>query len=100
MPKRKGLTDKQIAALPRQTKRTTIADPEQRGLYLRIPPEGTNAPITFTAVARDPSGRQIWTAIGTTADLKVDQARSEARETATPYQGRAATHRTAKAGAG
>ena len=81
MPKRKGLTDKQIAALPRQTKRTTIADPEQRGLYLRIPPEGTNAPITFTAVARDPSGRQIWTAIGTTADLKVDQARSEARET-------------------
>ena len=81
MPKRKGLTDKQIELLPRKAKRTIIADPELRGMYLRIPPAGTNAPITYTAVARDPHGRQIWTAIGTTADQKVDQARSEAQET-------------------
>ena len=81
MPRRNGLTDKQIETLPRKAKRTIIADPELRGLYLRIPPAGTNAPITYTAVARDPHGRQIWTAIGTTADQTVDQARAKARET-------------------
>jgi integrase len=81
MPRRKGLTDKQIDSLPRQTKRTIIADPELRGLYLRIPPADTNAPITYTVVARDPHGRQIWTAVGTTSDLKIDQARAKARET-------------------
>ena len=81
MPKRKGLTDKQIELLPRKAKRTIIADPELRGMYLRIPPAGTNAPITYTVVARDPRGHQIWTAIGTTSDLKVDQARSVAQET-------------------
>lgn len=59
MPRRRGLTDRQIAVLPRKAKRTIIADPEQRGLYLRIPPAG---PITFTAVARDPYGKQIWAA--------------------------------------
>jgi integrase len=80
MPKRKGLTDRQISTLPRQTKRTIIADPEQRGLYLRIPPAATNAPITFSAIARDPRGKQIWTTIGTTADTNIDQARSKARE--------------------
>jgi hypothetical protein len=72
MPRRKGLTDKQIDSLPRQTKRTIIADPELRGLYLRIPPADTNAPITYTVVARDPHGRQIWTAVGTTSDLTIE----------------------------
>jgi integrase len=79
LPRRRGLTDKQIDTLPRKAKRTIIADPELRGLYLRIPPAGANAPITFTAVARDPYGKQIWTALGTTADLKIDQARDLAR---------------------
>jgi hypothetical protein len=79
MPRRRGLTDKQIESLPRKAKRTIIADPELRGLYLRIPPAGANAPITFTAIARDPYGKQIWTAPGTTADLKIDQARDLAR---------------------
>jgi integrase len=77
MPKRKGLTDKQIAVLPRKPKRYIIADPEQRGLYLRIPPEG---PIAFTVIARGPGGRQIWVTIGTTAETTADQARSKARE--------------------
>lgn len=78
MPKRKGLTDRQIDALPRKVKRYIVSDPEQRGLYLRIPPAG---PIAFTVIRRDPQGRQIWTALGTTVDMNVDQARSEARET-------------------
>jgi hypothetical protein len=76
MPKRKGLTDRQIAAVPRRDKRYIIADPEQRGHYLRVPPVG---PVAFTAVARDPYGKQIWAALGTTADLKIDQARDLAR---------------------
>jgi hypothetical protein len=77
MALRKGLTDKQLAALPRKSKRYILADPDQRGHYVRVPPEG---PITFTAVARDPYGRQIWTALGTTADLKIGQARDMARQ--------------------
>ena len=75
--RRRGLTDKQVAGLPRKPKRYILADPEQRGHYLRIPPEG---PVVFTAVTRDPYGRQIWTALGTTADLKIDEARDRARE--------------------
>ena len=74
--RRKGLTDTGIAALPRQAKRYVIADPELRGLYLRVPPRG---PIAFTAVTRDAYGKQVWATIGTTADLKVDQARDMAR---------------------
>jgi hypothetical protein len=54
--RRQNLTDRQIAVLPRQSKRYIKADPELRGHYLRIPPTG---PITFTAVARDPYGKQI-----------------------------------------
>lgn len=76
--RRKGLTDKQVEAIKRKAKRYIMADPEQRGLYLRIPPEG---PIAFTAVARDPFGKQIWATIGTTADMVLSDARGRARET-------------------
>jgi integrase len=74
--RRRGLTDKQLASLPRKSKRYIVTDPEQRGHYVRVPPQG---PIVFTAVARDPYDRQIWTALGTTADLKIDDARNMAR---------------------
>ena len=77
MARRRGLTEKQLAALPRKPKRYIVSDPEQRGHYVRVPPQG---PIVFTAVARDPYGRQIWAALGTTADLKINQARDMARE--------------------
>jgi integrase len=77
MAKRRGLSDKQIADLPRSDKRRVMPDPEQRGLYLRIPPEG---PITFAAVARAPGGKQIWTTIGTTHEIDVATARAEAGE--------------------
>jgi len=75
--RRIGLTDKQLAAKKRKPKRYIEADPEQRGLYLRIPPEG---PIVFAAVARDPYGKQIWATLGTTADMRIDEARERARE--------------------
>ena len=62
MARRRGLTDKQLAALARKPKRYIVSDPEQRGHYVRVPPHG---PIVFTAVARDPYGRQVWAALGT-----------------------------------
>ena len=75
--RRIGLTDKQLAAKKRRSKRYIQADPEQRGLYVRIPPDG---PIAFAAVARDPYGKQVWATLGTTADMKINEARERARE--------------------
>jgi integrase len=79
MPKRRRLTDEQIARLPRGDKRHTLPDPELIGHYLRIPPRTSRAPIAFTAVARDPNGKQIWMTIGA-APLGIDRARELARE--------------------
>jgi integrase len=75
--RRETLTDKQLASKKRRAERYIEVDPEQRGLYLRVPPEG---PIVFAAVARDPYGKQIWATLDTTADLKVGDARQRARE--------------------
>jgi integrase len=75
--RRIGLTDKQLAAKKRRSKRYIQADPQQRGLYVRIPPDG---PIAFAAVARDPYGKQVWATLGTTADMKINEARERARE--------------------
>ena len=80
MPKRRGLTDKQVAALPRKQKRYTLPDPEQLGHYLRVPTRSSRAAIAFAAVARDPNGKQIWETIGTADALGIDQARELARD--------------------
>jgi integrase len=75
--RRRGLTDKMLASKKRAAKRYIEADPELRGHYIRVPPDG---PILFTAVARNPFGKQIWASLGTTAELKIDDARNLARE--------------------
>jgi integrase len=82
MPKRRGLTDKQVASLPRKEKRYTLPDPEQLGHYLRVPAKSSRAAIAFAAVARSPGpdGKQIWTTVGTVDALGIDQARELARE--------------------
>ena len=80
MPRRRTLTDKQVAALPRKEKRYTLPDPEQLGHYLRVPARTSRAPIAYAAVARDPSGKQIWTTVGTADAMGIDQAREKARE--------------------
>jgi integrase len=80
MGKRHGLTDRQVAALKRKTKRYTLPDPEQIGHYLRIPPKSSKAAIAFAAVARDTNGKQIWTTVGTTDAMGIEQARELARE--------------------
>ena len=79
MPKRSRLTDKQIAALPRKDSRYTLPDPEQIGLYLRVPPRTSRAAIAFAAIARDPAGKQIWETVGTADVVGIDQARELAR---------------------
>jgi integrase len=71
------LTDKMIATLRRKPKRYVISDPEMRGHYLRVPPQG---PVVFAAVARDPYGKQVWATLGTAAELTIDQSRGRARE--------------------
>jgi integrase len=73
MARRKGLSAKQLAALPRRSVRYTIGDPETRGLYLRIPPTG---PINFTVIVKK-DRKQIWESVGT--DLTLEEARDRAR---------------------
>jgi integrase len=75
--RRKILTDKMVAALPRKRKRYTVADPEQRSHYVRVPPQG---PAVYVAVARDPYGKQIWATLGSADVLSIEQAREKARE--------------------
>ena len=53
--RRKTLNDNMVAALPRRAKRYVMADPDQRGLYIRVVPKGPNV---YAAVARDPYGKQ------------------------------------------
>lgn len=76
MARRPKLTDRQIAALPRKPKRYIVTDPEQRSLFLRVPPAG---PITYTAIVKT-HGKQTWKALGTTDELKIDEAREKTRE--------------------
>jgi integrase len=74
--RRKMLSDRQVAALPRKRKRYTVTDPEMRGHYIRVPPSG---PSIFAAVARDPYGKQKWHTVGSSDILKIEQAREQAR---------------------
>jgi hypothetical protein len=71
MPRRTGLSDRQIAALPRKSKRYAKADPEPRGHYLRIPPRG---PIAYVVIVNQ-GGKQSWESIGSSNELTVEQAR-------------------------
>src|SRR6516165_5504867 len=75
-PRRRNLTDRKVAGLPRKRKRYTVTDPEQRGLYLRVPPEG---PITFAVAIRDHYGRKPWIKVGSTNDMDIEIARERAR---------------------
>ena len=50
--RRRGLSDRQVAALRKKAKRYTVADPELKGHYVRVMPTGPNI---FVAVARIPT---------------------------------------------
>jgi integrase len=74
--RRRGLNDRQVAALRRRSKRYVVADPELSGMYVRVPPAG---PCIFVAVARDPFHRQTWATIGASDVLKIEEARELSR---------------------
>lgn len=76
--RRKTLTDKMIKAMkPDPDKRLAEPDPDCRGLYVRITQKGAKS---FCAVARNPSGDQVWATIGSTDHISINKAREKARE--------------------
>src|SRR5215475_2373853 len=75
--RRRGMTDRQVAALRKKAKRYIIKDPELRGHYVRVMPEDANV---FVCVARDPDGKQVWGTIGASDVLTIEEAREKARE--------------------
>jgi integrase len=81
--KKKALTDDGVKALPVKRQRYAKQDTDQRGLYIRITPNGVR---TFYAVTTDIAGKVVWTRIGDAAVIKtepkqerIDAARAEAR---------------------
>lgn len=77
MTNRKTLSDKGVATLRARAKRYALPDPELRGHYVRVTPNGQRS---FVAVARSPSGKQVWTTIGDASVFKIEDARGQARE--------------------
>src|SRR5262249_18256564 len=76
MPRRKTLTDSMVAAFKRDHKPNPVPDPQLSGHYVRIVRRGK----TFAAVARAPSGRQIWHTIGSSSLYSIGEAGEKGRE--------------------
>jgi integrase len=74
---RRTLTDKGVIALKPRAERYALPDPQMVGHYVRVQPTGSK---TFVAVARNPGGRQVWTAIGAADVMSITEAREAARE--------------------
>jgi integrase len=74
---RKTLTDKGVAALKPRPQRYAFPDPQLVGHYVRVQPSGAK---TFVTVARSPSGKQVWSAIGAADVMSITDARDKARE--------------------
>ena len=74
---RKTLTDKGVAALKPRDRLYTHPDPQMPGHYVRVSPSGSKS---FVVVARDPRRKQIWTTIGNSAHMSIEDARAKARE--------------------
>ena len=75
--RRETLSDLQVAKLPRKRKRYVVSDPEQRGMYLRVPVSG---PVVYAVVAYDPHGKQTWATLGGADVLSISAARDKARD--------------------
>jgi integrase len=74
--RRRVLTDKMVAELPRRSAPYFHPDPElpKHGIRVR-----TSGPGAYTVICRDPYGKQKWTKIGSTAEMKISEAREIAR---------------------
>jgi integrase len=74
--RRKTLTDKMVAALPRKRKRYFFPDCEMPGHGVRVLPDG---PPSFYVIARDAFHKQRWVRLGSTAELTIEDSREQAR---------------------
>jgi integrase len=74
---RKTLSDTGVAALKPRAQRYAYPDPELRGHYVRVTPNGAKS---FVAVTLDPHGKQVWATIGPTDRYAIEAARELARE--------------------
>jgi integrase len=74
---RKTLSDKGVAALKPRGARYAFPDPELRGHYVRVQPSGVKS---FVCISRDPNGKQLWTTLGATDVMSIEQAREQARD--------------------
>jgi integrase len=75
-PRRRVLTDKMVAELPRKPRPYFHPDPELPKFGIRVRPTGPGA---YTTITRDPYGKQRWVKVGSTAELTIEQARDIAR---------------------
>ena len=78
MIRSKRLDDAGVENLKPGSKRVTLADPELRGHYIRVTPNGAKS---FWVVARHPNGKQVWRRLGDAGVLKIDDARKKAMAT-------------------
>ena len=74
---RKRFTDGGVEKLKPRAKRWAFPDPELTGHYVRVQPSGSKS---FVAVARSPSGKQVWTSIELCKRMDIEEAREKARE--------------------
>ena len=74
--RRRVLTDKMVAELPRLLRRYFHPDPELPKHGVRVYPTG---PSRYYAITRDPFGKQRWIKIGSTAETPIAEARERAR---------------------
>jgi integrase len=75
--RRKRLTDTMVKELRRKPRAYVVGDPELPAHNIRVLPNGP--PHTFTVITRDPWGKQRWVAIGSSAEMTIEQARESAR---------------------
>jgi hypothetical protein len=75
-PRRRTLTDRMVAALPRRPQTYFHPDVELPKHGIRIRPDGPGA---YTVIVRDPQGKQKWTKVGSTAEMTIAEARVIAR---------------------
>jgi hypothetical protein len=73
--RRKGLSAKQLTALPRRAKRYPLKDPEVPGLYWRVSPTGP--PIAWAVVKKN--RKQKWVRLGPADELTPEEIRDRAR---------------------
>jgi integrase len=74
--RRKKLTDKQVAELPRKRARYFHPDPEMPGHGVRVYPAG---PSAFYVIARDAFHKQRWVRLGGSAEMGIEESREKAR---------------------